>query len=37
MLRTMRGTLNIAPPLYVTEAALCKGLEVIEQALGDCV
>ena len=37
MLRTMRGTLKIAPPLCITEAALCEGLEVIEQALGDCV
>jgi 4-aminobutyrate aminotransferase / (S)-3-amino-2-methylpropionate transaminase / 5-aminovalerate transaminase len=32
-----RGTLKIAPPLCITEDALCEGLAVIEQALAECV
>jgi len=37
MLRTMRGTLKIAPPLCVTEEALLEGLGVIEEAIADCI
>ena len=32
-----RGTLKIAPPLCITEEALLEGVEVIEQALAECV
>ncbi len=31
------GTLKIAPPLCITEEALLEGLEVIEQALAECM
>jgi len=37
MLRTMRGTLKIAPPLCITEEALLEGLGVIEEAIADCI
>lgn len=37
MLRTMRGTLKIAPPLCITEEALLEGLEVIQEAIADCI
>ena len=37
MLKTMRGTLKIVPPLCITADAFLEGLEVIEQALADCV
>jgi 4-aminobutyrate aminotransferase-like enzyme len=32
-----RGTLKIAPPLCITEEALLEGIEVIEQALAECI
>lgn len=32
-----RGTIKIAPPLCITEDALLEGLNVIEQALSECV
>jgi 4-aminobutyrate aminotransferase-like enzyme len=32
-----RGTLKIAPPLCITADALREGMEVIEQALSECV
>jgi len=37
MLQTGRGTLKIAPPLCIGEEALLEGVQVIEEALGDCV
>ncbi len=37
MLKTMRGTLKIAPPLCITEEAFLEGLGVIEEAIADCV
>jgi 4-aminobutyrate aminotransferase / (S)-3-amino-2-methylpropionate transaminase / 5-aminovalerate transaminase len=36
MLQTGRGTLKIAPPLCIPEAALMEGIGVIEQAIGEC-
>jgi 4-aminobutyrate aminotransferase/(S)-3-amino-2-methylpropionate transaminase len=32
-----RGTLKIAPPLCIAEEALLEGVDVIEQALSECV
>ncbi len=37
MLKTMRGTLKIAPPLCITEEAFLEGLGVIEEAIAECV
>jgi len=32
-----RGTLKVAPPLCITREALLEGIEVIGQAIGDCL
>ncbi len=37
MLQTGRGTLKIAPPLCITQAALLEGLAVIEQVLAETI
>jgi 4-aminobutyrate aminotransferase/diaminobutyrate-pyruvate transaminase/4-aminobutyrate aminotransferase/(S)-3-amino-2-methylpropionate transaminase len=37
MLKTMRGTLKIAPPLCITEAAFREGLDVIEEVLAEFI
>ena len=37
MLDTKRGTLKLVPPLMIEEAALLEGLDVIEEALAECL
>ncbi len=37
MLSTGRGTLKLAPPLCITEAAMLEGLGVAEQAMQECL
>jgi 4-aminobutyrate aminotransferase-like enzyme len=37
MLQTGRGTLKIAPPLYITQDAFLEGVAVIEGALAECL
>lgn len=37
MLQTGRGTLKIAPPLCISEEPFLEGVQVIEEALAECV
>jgi len=37
MLQTGRGTLKIAPPLCINEEAVLEGIDVITQAMNECV